>query len=80
MDFSLDGIDTQVVLLVGAIAIFFLASKLFFRVLSSGAGTVLTIVVIVLLLQYAFDISPKELGYEISHLPQKLARFIQKMT
>jgi uncharacterized transporter YbjL len=66
-------VDTQIVLLVGAIAVFFLLSRLFFRIFSSAAGTILTIVIIVLLLQYAFDISPKELWYEISHLPQTMA-------
>ncbi|PZO09513.1 MAG: hypothetical protein DCF25_21575 [Leptolyngbya foveolarum] len=79
MDSLVDGMDTQVVLLVGAIAVFFLLSRLFFRIFSGAAGTILSIVIIVLLLQYAFDISPKELWYEVSHLPQNLARFAKQL-
>ncbi len=80
MDVWADKIDTQVVLLIGAIAVFFLLSRLFFRVFSGAAGTILSIVIIVLLLQYAFDITPKELWYEIIHLPQSLAQFVQQLT
>ncbi|MEL6161495.1 MAG: hypothetical protein AAFR18_19975 [Cyanobacteria bacterium J06627_32] len=80
MDVWSGSIDTEIVLLVGAIAVFFLLSRLFFRIFSGAAGTILTIVVIVLLMQYAFDISPRELWYEIVHLPQSMARFAQKLT
>ena len=78
MDFLSDTMDTQVVMLVGAIAVFFLLSRLFFRIFSGAAGTLLSIVIIVLLLQYAFNITPKELWYEVSHLPQSLARFAKQ--
>ncbi len=47
---------------------------------SGAAGTILSIVIIVLLLQYAFDITPKELWYEIIHLPQSLAQFVQQLS
>ncbi|MGC1308723.1 MAG: hypothetical protein WA885_15970 [Phormidesmis sp.] len=80
MDSFADVFDSQVVLLVGAIAVFFLLSRLLFRVLSGGAGTILTVVVIVLLLQYVFGISPKALWFEISHLPQIVARWVQQLT
>ncbi len=79
MDFLADLADSRVVLLGGAIAVFFLLSKLLFRVLSSSAGTLLTLVAIVLILQYAFGISPKSLWYEVSHLLQSLARLAQQI-
>ncbi len=80
MDFLSDSVDTQVVLVAGAIAVFFLLSKLLFRLLNIGTGTILTIVAIVLVLQYAFGISPRELWFEIIHLPQTFARFAQSLT
>lgn len=79
MDFLSDLADSQVVLLVGAVAIFFLLSKLLFKVLSSSAGTILALVSIVLICQYAFGISPRSLWYEVSHLPQSLARLAQQI-
>ncbi len=80
MEFLSDSMDTQAVLVVGAIAVFFLLSRLLFRLLNVGTGTILAIVAIVLVLQYAFGISPRELWFEVSHLPQTVARFVQSMT
>lgn len=67
-------VDSQVVLLVAAIAVAILLVRLLFRVLNVGLGTLLTIGAIVLLLQFVFGISPRELWFEISHLPQDLVR------
>ncbi|MFB2893370.1 hypothetical protein ACE1CI_10695 [Aerosakkonemataceae cyanobacterium BLCC-F50] len=77
MDALMESIDPQVVLLVGAIAVSLLLLRLLLRVLNVGLGTILTIVAIVLVLQYVFGISPKQLWFEISHLPQYFARLIK---
>jgi len=77
MDSVFDSIDPQVVLVIGAIAVSILLVRLFLRVLNVGLGTILTIVAIVFVLQYVFGISPKQLWFEITHLPQYLARLVQ---
>lgn len=77
MDSLLDAIDSQVVLLIAAIAVAFLLIRLLFRILNVGLGIILTIVAIVLVLQYLFGISPRQLWFEIGHLPQALARLFQ---
>lgn len=79
MDFLSNSVDTQTVLIVGAIAVFFLLSRLLFRLLNVGTGTILAIVAVVLVLKYGFDISPKALWFEVTHLPQMAARFVQSV-
>ncbi|MDX2240876.1 MAG: hypothetical protein NW224_09350 [Leptolyngbyaceae cyanobacterium bins.302] len=74
MDAFLHSIDPQVVLLIAAIVVGLLLIQLFFRVLNVGLGTILTIAAIVLIMQFIFGISPKQLWFEISHLPQDLVR------
>ena len=69
----LKSIDSETMLLIGAIAVAFLLLRLFFRVFNVGLGLILTIVAIALLLQYGFGISPRELWFE-SHLPRHLLR------
>jgi hypothetical protein len=53
--------------------------RLLFRVLNVGLGTILTIVAIVLILQYGFGISPRELWFEIGQLPQEIMRFAKNL-
>lgn len=77
MNSLFDGFDSQTVLLIAAIAVAFLLIRLLFRILNVSLGLILTIVAIVLVLQYLFGISPRQLWFEISHLPQDLARLIQ---
>lgn len=77
MDSLLGAIDNQVVLLIGAVTVALLVLRLLFNVLRIGSGTILTIVVIVLVLQYAFGISPRQLWFEISHLPQDLVQLVK---
>jgi hypothetical protein len=72
-------IDAQWVSLIGAIAIVALASRLILRLLNKESKTVLAIVAIVLLLQFAFGISPRQLWLEINHLPQEFSRLIQQI-
>lgn len=70
----LESIDSQTVLLIGAIAVAFLLLKLLLRMFNMGLGLILTTVAIALVLQYGFGISPRELWFEVSHLPQDLLR------
>jgi uncharacterized transporter YbjL len=79
MDSLLGSIDSQIVLLVAAIAVALLFLRLVFKVLNAGLGIILAIVAIVLVLQYGFGISPKQLWFEISHLPQDLVRLAKSM-
>jgi hypothetical protein len=71
--------DSQTVILIAAIAVAVLLIRLLFRVLNVGLGSIVAIAAIVLLLQYGFGISPKQLWYEIIHLPQYLARLLQSL-
>jgi hypothetical protein len=79
MNGLLESIDPQVVLVVGAIAVAVLLLRLFLRVINVGLGSILAIVAIVLVLQYVFGITPKQLWFEISHLPQYFARLIKDL-
>lgn len=79
MDSLIGAVDSQTVVLIAAIAVSFLLLKLLFRVLNVGLGLILAIVAIVLVLQYGFDISPKQLWFEIAHLPQDLIRLVKNL-
>ena len=79
MDTLLESVDPQMVLAIAAIAIALLLFRLLLRVLNVGTGTILTIVTIGLVLQYFFGISPKQLLFEISHLPQDLMRLVKSL-
>lgn len=75
-----DGMDTQLVLLVAVVAVVVLGFRLVFQVVKVGAGSILGLVAIVLGLQYLFGISPKQLWFEIGHLPQMAMRFFQSLS
>jgi ABC-type transport system involved in cytochrome bd biosynthesis fused ATPase/permease subunit len=79
MDTLQQAIDSQTVLVIAAVAVALLALRLLFRVLNVGLGTILTIVAIVLILQYGFGISPRELWFEIGQLPQEIMRFAKNL-
>jgi hypothetical protein len=79
MENLLNSVDAQFVLLVGAIAIVVIAFNLLSKLLRQGFGQVIAIGAIVLVLNYAFDITPRQLWFEISHLPTILTRFIQSL-
>lgn len=79
MDTLLEAVDPQLVLVIAAIAIAVLLFRLLLRVLNVGMGTILAIVTIGLVLQYFFGISPKQLLFEISHLPQDLMRLVKSL-
>lgn len=80
MNSVLDAVDSQLVLLIAAILVVVLLSKLVFRVLNVGLGPIVGLLAIFLGLQYLFGISPKELWFEVSHLPQMAVRFWQGLT
>lgn len=71
---NLELLDSQTVLLIAAIAVAFLLIRLFLRIFNVGLGPILTIIAIALILQYGFNISPRELWSEVSRLPQELLR------
>lgn len=77
MDNLLASIDSQTVLVIAAIVVVFLLLRLLFRILSGAGGLILTIVAIVLGVQYLFGISPTQLWQEIAHLPQELFRLVE---
>ncbi len=77
MDSLIDSVNSQAVLVIAAIAVTFLLVKLLFRVLKVSFGLVLTILAIVVVLQYGFGINPNQLWGEIANLPQDLIQLVQ---
>lgn len=77
METLLDSVDAQLVLLIAAIAVVILAFNLVGKILRDSFGQVVALVAIVLVLNYAFDLSPRQLWFEISHLPTLVMRFVQ---
>jgi hypothetical protein len=79
MDSLTELINSQIVLVGAAIVVALLSITLLFRILKAGSGLILTIVAIVLVLQYGFGISPGQLWSEIFNLPQDLARLLSSV-
>ena len=79
MENLLNSIDSQRVLLVAAIVAVILAFNLLGKLLRQGFGQVIAIAAIMLVLNYAFDITPRQLWFEISHLPTIVMRFVQSL-
>ena len=77
MDSLFNAVDSQAISVIAAIAVALLLLRLLIRVLNVSTGSILTIVTILLVLQYFFGISPKHLWFEMSHLPQDLLRFLR---
>lgn len=77
MDALVDSINSQAVLVIAAIAVAFLLVKLLFRILKVSFGLLLTILAIVLVLQYGFGFTPGQLWGEIANLPQDLIQLVQ---
>jgi ABC-type transport system involved in Fe-S cluster assembly fused permease/ATPase subunit len=77
MDNLLSSISSQTVLVVAAIVVSMLLLRLVFRVLNGSAGLILTIIAIVVGLQFLFGISPNQLWREIAHLPQDILRLVE---
>jgi hypothetical protein len=79
MDSLIWSVDSQIVLVVAAIAVSLLLVTLLVRILKAGFGLIVTILAIVLGLQVVFGISPGELGAEIGHLPQDLIQLVESL-
>ncbi len=79
MDALFNSVDSQLVLLIAAIAVVVLASKLFFRILTVGIGPMIGLLIIFVALQYLFGISPKQVWFEVSHLPQMAMKFFNSL-
>ena len=77
MDSLFNAVDSQTISVIAAIAVALLLLRLLIRVLNVGTSSILTIVAFLLVLQYFFDISPRHLWFEMSHLPQHLLRFLR---
>ena len=80
MDALFNSVDSQLVLLIAAIAVVVLASKLFFRILTVGIGPRIGLLIIFVALQYLFGISPKQVWFEVSHLPQMAIKFFNSLS
>ncbi len=78
MDSLFDVLDSQTVVTIAAIALSVLLFKLLLRVLNVGSGLILTAIAIVLVLHFGFDISPRQVWYEISHLFQNTIRLVTR--
>ncbi len=79
MDSLIGSVDSQAVLVVAAIAVSLLLVTLLVRILKAGLGLLLTILAIVLLLQFVFGISPGQLWGQIRHLPQDLIQLVESL-
>jgi hypothetical protein len=77
MENLFDAFDSQLVVLIAAIAVVILTFNLASKVLRVGLGQIVALGAIVLVLNYAFDVSPRQLWFEVSHLPTTLVRFFQ---
>jgi hypothetical protein len=75
----LESINPQTVLLIAAIVVSLLTLRLLFKLLTSGFGILLTIAVVVLGVNYFFNITPGQLWAEMGHLPQDLFRLVQNV-
>lgn len=79
MDTLIASVNSQAVLVIAAIAVVFLLVKLLLRILKANLGLVLTILAIVLVLQYGFSISPSQLWGEIGNLPQDIRQWVSSV-
>lgn len=79
MDSLIGSVNSQAVLVIAALAVSFLLVKLLFRILKASLGLILTILAIVLVLQYAFGFSPEQLWSEIGNLPQDALQLVKSL-
>jgi ABC-type multidrug transport system permease subunit len=70
-------VDSQTVLVIAAIAVLLLLVTLLLKILRANLGLILTLIAIVLGLQYFFGIDPNQLLSEIGNLPQDVMQLIQ---
>ncbi|WP_416668882.1 hypothetical protein [Egbenema bharatensis] len=79
MENLLELINPQTVLLIAAIVVSLLVLRLLFKILTSGFGIILAIAVVVLGVNYFFNITPGQLWTEVGHLPQDFFRLVQNV-
>jgi hypothetical protein len=70
-------LDLQTVLGLATIVGLVVIVRAVLRIFNVGLGLIISIVAIVLILQYGFDLSPREVWYEFSYLPQHLVQLLQ---
>jgi hypothetical protein len=79
MDSLIGSVDSQIVLVVAAIAVSLLLVTLLVRILKAGLGLILTIFALVLVLHYVFGISPGQLWGEIRNFPQDAIQLVKSL-
>jgi hypothetical protein len=79
MDSLINSVDSQAVLVIAAIAVALLLGTLLLRIIKAGFGLILTILAIVLILNYGFGIAPAQLWGKMGHLPQDILQWVQGM-
>lgn len=79
MDSLIGSLDSQTVLVVAAIAVSVLLVTLLFRIIKAGLGLILAILVIVLVVQSVFGITPGQLWGEIGNLPQDAIQLVRNL-
>lgn len=79
MDSLTSFVDPQAVLVVAAAAVLLLLVMLVIRILKANLGLILTLLVIVVGLQYFFGIGPSQLWSELGNLPQDVIQLVQNL-
>ena len=79
MENLLNSIDSQWVLLAAAIAVVLLSFNVIGKVVRVAFGQIMALGVIVLVLNYGFGIGPRQLWFEVSHLPTILMRLMESL-
>jgi hypothetical protein len=72
-------LDLQTVLRLATIVGLVVIVQSFLRIFNVGWGLIVSVIAIAIVLQYGFDISPRELWYEFIHLPQYLVRLAKNV-
>jgi hypothetical protein len=70
-------LDLQTVLGLATIVGLVVIVRSVLRIFNVGWGLFIAVIAVAIVLQYGFDLSPRELWYEFSHLPQHLMRLVQ---
>lgn len=79
MDSLTSFVGSQTVLVIAATAVLLLLVMLLIRILKANLGLILTLLVLVLGLQYFFGIDPSQLWSEIGNLPQDVIQLVQNL-
>jgi hypothetical protein len=70
-------LDLQTVLGLATIVGLVVIVRSFLRIFNVGLGLFIAVIAVAIVLQYGFDLSPRELWYKFSYLPQHLVRLVQ---